>query len=76
MVVIPVMVVSALLIDISYRHELEKSEQAKSKLHILNLLSVTSYPNGETVLPIVLSNPKFNTPESDLWAVVLNNKSK
>ena len=76
MVVIAVMVVSAFLIDISYRHELEKSEQEKLKLHIFNLLSVTSYQNGETVLPIVLSNPKFNTPESDLWAVVLNNKNK
>jgi two-component system sensor histidine kinase PhoQ len=73
-VVIAVMIISALLVDISYRHELEKSEQEKLKLHIFNLISVTSYQNGETVLPIVLSNPKFNTPDSDLWAVVLNNQ--
>ena len=75
-VVITVMVVSALLIDISYRHELEKSEQEKLKLHIFNLLSVTNFQNGQTTLPIVLSNPGFNTPDSELWAVVLDNKKK
>lgn len=75
-VVITVMVVSALLIDISYRHELEKSEQEKLKLHIFNLLSVTNFQNGQTSLPIVLSNPGFNTPDSDLWAVVLDNKKR
>ncbi len=33
LVVIIVMIISAILIDISYRHQIEKSEQEKLKLH-------------------------------------------
>ena len=71
-VVIAVMVLSALLINVSYQHELTKTQQEKLKLHIFNLLSVSHYQNTEITLPIILSNPEFNTPESDFWAAVLD----
>jgi two-component system sensor histidine kinase PhoQ len=73
-VIIAVMVLSACLIDISYRHELKKSELEKLKLHVFNLLSVSDNSHHKLTLPTVLSNPKFNTPDSELWALVLDQK--
>ena len=74
-VIIAVMILSAALIDVSYRHELKKAEQEKLKLHVFNLLSVSNYNRQKMTLPTALSNPKFNTPGSDLWALVLDNQN-
>ncbi len=76
LVAIIVMSISTLLIDLSYRHELEKSAKDKLKLHIFNLLSVAEYKDGKLELPVILANPSFNTEQSDLWALVLNNKKQ
>jgi two-component system sensor histidine kinase PhoQ len=71
-VVIAVILLAVVLIDIRYSHELEVSEQQKLKLHIFNLLSVSDFTEGQISLPLLLANPNFNTPDSDLWAAVLN----
>ncbi len=63
-----------LLIDFSYRDELEKNAQDKLKLHIFNLLSVAEYQQDILELPTVLTNPEFNSEQANLWAVVLNNQ--
>jgi two-component system sensor histidine kinase PhoQ len=72
-VIVSVVILSALLVDIRYSQQLEISEQQKLKLHIFTLLSVTELNNGNISLPLLLANPSFNTPNSNLWAVVLDN---
>ncbi len=75
LVALAIMMISALLIDVSYRKELELASQEKLKLHVFNLLSVAEYQNKTLQLPLVLTNPGFNTEQGDLWAIVLNNEN-
>ncbi len=75
LVALAIMMVSALLIDVSYRKELEMAAQEKLKLYVFNLLSVAEYQNESLHLPLVLTNPGFNTEQGDLWALVLNNQN-
>ncbi|WP_086934006.1 ATP-binding protein [Agarilytica rhodophyticola] len=71
-----VMLISALIVDISYREELEKSSREKLHLHIFTLLSVAHTEQGELLIPDILYNPRFNTIDSGLWAVVLNDQKQ
>ena len=73
-VAVIVMLAITLLIDFSYREELQKSAQDRLKLHIFNLLSVAEYQHGTLQLPAVLTNPGFNAEQAQLWAVVLDDQ--
>lgn len=71
-----VMLVSALIVDISYKKELEKSAREKLHLHIFNLLSVAHTEQGNLYIPDILYNPRFNTIDSGLWAIVLDDNEQ
>lgn len=71
-----IMVVSALLIEVSYRNGIIQSSKEKLELHIFNLLAVAEFSNNGISLPTILSNPKFNEDNHSLWAVVLNDKQE
>ncbi len=73
-VAVVAMLAITLIIDFSYREELQKTAQDKLKLHIFNLLSVAEYQQGRLHLPVVLTNPGFNSEDSHLWALVLDNQ--
>jgi len=67
-----VMLTSMVLVDISYRAELKQSSYDQLKLHIYSLLSVAQHDSQGLHLPSVLTNPRFNTTDSGVWAMVLN----
>ncbi|WP_028299320.1 ATP-binding protein [Oceanospirillum beijerinckii] len=67
-----VMCISLIVADYSYRSELEKSADQRLRLHIFNLLSVTEKTKQSIELPPILRNPRFNTLNSGLWALVLD----
>ena len=69
---IVVMLTSMLLVDISYRSELKQSSYDQLRLHIYTLLSVAQEDSQGLYLPSVLTNPRFNTNDSGVWAMVLN----
>ena len=73
-VAVVMMLAITLLIDFSYREELQKSAHHRLKLHIFNLLSVAEYQQGTLHLPAVLTNPGFNAEQAQLWAVVLDDQ--
>ena len=66
------MLVSLFIVDYSYRSELERSADQRLRLHIFNLLSVTEKADQTLLLPPILRNPRFNTLNSGLWAMVLD----
>lgn len=67
-----VMCLSLIVADYSYRSELEQSADQRLRLHIFNLLSVTEKTEQSLELPPILRNPRFNTLNSGLWALVLD----
>ncbi|OPX55585.1 two-component system, OmpR family, sensor histidine kinase PhoQ [Oceanospirillum multiglobuliferum] len=67
-----VMCVSLFVMDYSYRSELEQSSAQRLRLHIFNLLSVAEKKPHSLSLPDILRNPRFNTLNSGLWALVLD----
>ncbi|GAA3939898.1 ATP-binding protein [Litoribacillus peritrichatus] len=69
-----VMMVGMFLVDIIYTEELEKNTHEKLKLHIFSLLSVTQTDQGNLYIPAILHNPGFNTANSGLWAVVVDDQ--
>lgn len=69
---IVVMCASLFVADYSYRSELEQSADQRLRLHIFNLLSVTEKERHSLSLPDILRNPRFNTLNSGLWALVLD----
>ena len=74
--VIFIMVLRAILIDADFQSEQVKSEQEKLKLHTFNILAITNQANRLNNIPHALSNPNFNTPNSGLWAVVLDHNNQ
>jgi len=75
LVLVVVMLVSAVLVDILFRKEIEKSSQAKLKLHVYTLLAVTER-NDSLSLPVLLPNPEFNRLDSGLIAWVLDEETQ
>lgn len=75
-VAIAVMLAAALVVDVTYREELEKSTREKLRLHIFNLLSVAETEGSELFIPTILYNPRFNTIDSGLWALALNEQEQ
>ncbi len=71
-VAVAVMTISMLIVDISYKKELEKSTREKLRLHIFTLLSVAQTQGRTLHVPDILHNPRFNTAGSGLWATVLD----
>ena len=69
------MLVSAVLVDIMFRKEIEKSSRVEMKLHVYTLLAVTEHNNSLT-LPALLPNPEFNRLDSGLIAWVLNEEAQ
>lgn len=75
-VTVVVMLVSFLIIDISYRKQWRAAVEETLQLHVFSLLSV-SYLSGEAIsLPDISYNPRFNTSDSGLWAAVFNNNGQ
>ena len=75
-VVAGVMLISVLVVDVSYLKELERSAQEKLQLHIYNLLSVARQEKNSLNLPAILHNSRFNTEGSGLLAVVFNHSGQ
>lgn len=73
---IVVMLISLFVVDYSYRTELERSADQRLRLHIFNLLSVADRSERTLTLPYLLSNPGFNTLNSGLWAMVLDEQNR
>lgn len=67
-----VMLISMLIVDMSYRSELKKSSYDQLRLHIYTLLSIAQHDSQSLQLRNVLSNPRFNTRGSGVWAMVLD----
>lgn len=74
--VIAIMVLRAILIDADFQSEQIKSEQEKLKLHTFNILAITNQASSLRNIPHALSNPSFNTPNSGLWAVILDHNNE
>lgn len=74
-VLIMVMLVSAVIVDVLFRKEIERSTQMKMKLHVYTLLAVTER-NNSLSLPVLLPNPEFNRLGSGLIAWVLDQNSQ
>lgn len=64
-----VMLASMLVVDISYRGELERSTREKLQLQIFSLLSVAQL-TSDAYIPDIMSNPDFNRLGSGHWLLV------
>lgn len=71
-VAVTVMVMSAVIVDITFRKELEKSTHENLRLHVFTILSVAQMDRDKLIIPDILYNPRFNTRNSGLFAVVLD----
>lgn len=76
LVVFITMLLSAFFIERHYIEQITEQEQQSLKLHIYALLSVAHVEDGQLTIPTILSNPKFNTPDSGLWALVFNQENQ
>lgn len=70
-----VMAASMIVVDISYRGELERSTREKLQLQVFSLLSVIQL-NGDVYIPDIMYNPAFNRLDSGYWLVVADEQKQ
>ena len=68
------MSLSTVVIYVNFSEEIKKNARAKLELHIYNILSVSEFSEQGINLPDILFHPRFNTVDSGLWALVLDDK--
>lgn len=74
-IALAVMALSMLVVDISYRGELERSTQEKLQLQVFSLLSVAQL-NADPYIPDIMFNPVFNRLGSGHWLLVLDHQQQ
>jgi len=62
----------AIAVYASFLKQIKENSQEQLKLHIYNILSVAQFEDSNIYLPDILHNPEFNSPDSGLWAAVLD----
>ena len=65
-----------LVLDQAFQRTAEQSEAEKLRIQIYGLLSVTEVTAGTLFLPEALQEPRFNSPGSGLFALVLDTDGK
>ncbi|PCK09327.1 MAG: hypothetical protein COA42_04795 [Alteromonadaceae bacterium] len=70
-VLILVLLASFWLVESRYRNDLYAAAHERLRLHVFTLLSVAQVDEDGLVMPDISYNPKLNTLNSGLWAMVL-----
>ncbi len=77
MIVLPVVIgFSALTLNRAFEHSLNRAEADALMAQIYALLGVAELDDGELLLPAALTNPRFETPDSGLYARVLDEQGR
>lgn len=75
-VLILMLLASFWLVESRYRDDLYNASQERLRLHVFTLLSVAQFNEGGLLMPDISYNPKLNTLNSGLWAMVLSGENK